>query len=147
MQEKPKDEAEGQEDTEVKEVEIVESDETPEPDPVETPVVEDVAPDPVEDARVQEILAESKLDEKAQAILASRTYLTEDDVQARVAEMQAFIASLAPPAGLPFAMGETAAVENQGVPKKLSADELAERAQQNTRDVIMGIDPTYAGNL
>ena len=122
--------------TEVVEVAIVESDAAPE----EMPVAD------IEAARVVELVAASDLDESAHLWVARQIYQTEEAVTQAIEEMKVFIADMTP-AGLPFAMGETAAATTAGVPKLLTAEELEERARNRTRGILMEIDSTYAGNL
>ena len=95
---------------------------------------------------VTAILADSGLDDKARKWLEGKDYKDEAEVKGAVAEMEAFIAEIAPHAGEPFALGETAtpAVD---VPKLLSREELEERARERARRILSEIEPTYAVNL
>jgi hypothetical protein len=95
---------------------------------------------------VTAILAESELDAKARKWLEGREYRDEAEVKAAVAEMEAFIAEIAPHAGEPFALGETAAPVAD-VPKVLSPEELEERAKERTRRILSEVLPSYAANL
>jgi hypothetical protein len=120
--------------TEVQEVEIVES----EP---ETPP----APAAVEDTRLLELLAQTDLSDKAKRWLMGRTYPDEAAVQQAIAEMRTFITDLVP-AGQPFGLGESAPVATD-VPKLLTPAELEERKRQRTLRVLSEIEPSYGAQL
>lgn len=134
-------ETEAQE-TEVVEVAIVESDAEPE----EAPAAESEPPPVVETERVAEILLESDLSTQAHAWILRQDYQDEGGVGRAIDEMRTFIADMTP-AGQVFALGETAAVDDSGVPKLRTDEELKARARENTRTIMNELDPTYAVNL
>jgi len=113
----------------------------------EAPAAEEQPPQFLDADAVAAILNESDLDEKARQWVARSAYADEAAVQQAIAEMRVFVSELAPQAGQPFALGESAAPASQDVPKLLTPDELEERRRERTRRVLAEIDPTYSGNL
>lgn len=105
----------------------------------------DPEPQPLSEDKAGEILAASSLDEKARRWVAGRTYQDEEALRQAISEMEAFISELAPAAGEPFGLGESAPVVD--VPKPLTADELDALRRERTRQVLMEIEPSYGAQL
>lgn len=121
-------------------VEIRESD-------AETTESETVAETALTAEQVNTLLGASGLSETAQHLISSREYADENAVNEMIADVKALIAEIAPSAGQPFALGESAAPASTNVPKVLTPAELEERARERTRRVLSEIEPSYAANL